>query len=233
MATGLGSPDAASLAQTMCAMALQVSNPGDQSTTVHEPVKLQITATDAGGTGLAYKTTGLPAGLAINAATGVISGKPKRITTAHVTVYVADVQSVLGRASFNWSIGGLPGVSHASLSGLRQARPKLAFTISAGRNAPALSSLSIGPAHGLRFSSARKLTVKSAGKRIAHSASVKHGTLSIKLPKPASSLQVTVAYASLTASNGLVHHPPRRLKLAVKPTDASGTTTTVAFEVKP
>ena len=51
-------------------------NPGRQRSVDGTPVSLQIGASDVRGRTLAYRATGLPAGLAINPATGLISGTP-------------------------------------------------------------------------------------------------------------------------------------------------------------
>ena len=54
-----------------------VTNPGTQTGTVGTAASLQIQATDsASGQTLTYSATGLPAGLAISASTGLISGTP-------------------------------------------------------------------------------------------------------------------------------------------------------------
>jgi tRNA A-37 threonylcarbamoyl transferase component Bud32 len=57
-------------------------------------VAYSATVTAAGGTGTkAYKATGLPAGLAIGAATGTISGTPTAAGTSTITVTVTDTAS--------------------------------------------------------------------------------------------------------------------------------------------
>ena len=82
-----------------------VVNPGNQSGTVGTPVSLQITATDSqSGQTLTYSATGLPAGLSINASTGLISGTPTTAQTAVVTVTVQDTTGAHGSASFTWAI---------------------------------------------------------------------------------------------------------------------------------
>jgi len=54
-----------------------VTSPGNQATTAGTAVSLQIHATDSGsGQTLTYSATGLPAGLAINSSTGLITGTP-------------------------------------------------------------------------------------------------------------------------------------------------------------
>ncbi len=54
-----------------------VTNPGAQTATVGTPVSLQISARSSGsGQTLTYSATGLPAGLSINASSGLITGTP-------------------------------------------------------------------------------------------------------------------------------------------------------------
>ncbi|HEX4087997.1 MAG TPA: ricin-type beta-trefoil lectin domain protein, partial [Trebonia sp.] len=54
-----------------------VSNPGNQTSTVGSAASVQVGATDsASGQTLTYSATGLPAGLSINASTGLITGTP-------------------------------------------------------------------------------------------------------------------------------------------------------------
>jgi endo-1,4-beta-xylanase len=98
-----------------------VTNPGAQSGTVGTAASLQIRATDSGsGQTLSYSATGLPAGLSVNSATGVISGTPTAAGTYNVTVTAADPTGASGSASFTWTIGGGGGgtchVSYARTS---------------------------------------------------------------------------------------------------------------------
>jgi GH25 family lysozyme M1 (1,4-beta-N-acetylmuramidase) len=87
--------------------ALNLVSPGDQQATVGQPVSLAASQFAAGpGPGLAYRATGLPAGLAIDA-TGVISGTPG-VSDAAVpaTITAAAEGSVLGSVSLTWDIQG-------------------------------------------------------------------------------------------------------------------------------
>jgi len=82
-----------------------VTNPGAQSTRLNTSVSLGIVATDsASGQTLSYTASGLPAGLSINSATGLISGTPTRTGTFTVTVTATDTTGAAGSATFSWRI---------------------------------------------------------------------------------------------------------------------------------
>lgn len=106
--TGWGSPIGDGLATALFAATtantVAVTGPGNQSTVVGATVSLAIKATDSGSSTLTYAATGLPAGLSINATTGVISGKPTATGTSTVTVTATDTTKVSGSTSFTWTI---------------------------------------------------------------------------------------------------------------------------------
>jgi hypothetical protein len=81
-----------------------MANPGKQRTAAGSPVSLPIGALDAvSGQTLSYSAAGLPAGLTINVASGVISGSPTTRGTSLVTVSASDgVNSA--SVSFKWSV---------------------------------------------------------------------------------------------------------------------------------
>lgn len=86
----------------------QVTNPGNQTGTVGTAASLQIQATDPNNTTLTYSATGLPAGLSINASSGLISGTPTTAGSSSVTVTAKNTAGNTGTATFTWTING-PG----------------------------------------------------------------------------------------------------------------------------
>ena len=82
-----------------------VTNPGSQAGTVGTAASLQVSASDsASGQTLTYTATGLPAGLSIASATGLITGTPTTAATSTVTVKATDTTGAAGSASFTWVI---------------------------------------------------------------------------------------------------------------------------------
>lgn len=86
-----------------------VTNPGDQQTAVNGSVNLQIKATDSSSSAkLSYAATGLPAGLSIDATSGLISGTATTAGSSNVTVTVTDDTKASGNTSFKWTVGDTP-----------------------------------------------------------------------------------------------------------------------------
>ncbi len=86
-----------------------VTNPGNQTSTVGTAVSLQINATDPNGQTLTYSATGLPAGLSINASTGLISGTPTTAGTSTTVVTAKNTSNLTGTASFTWTVNPIGG----------------------------------------------------------------------------------------------------------------------------
>src|SRR5450755_45397 len=85
-------------------LAVTVTNPGSQTSTVGTAASLQITATDsAPGQTLTDTATGLPAGLSISSS-GLITGTPTTATTSTVTVTATDTTGASGTTSFTWTV---------------------------------------------------------------------------------------------------------------------------------
>src|SRR5262249_39083783 len=71
------------------------------------PVALQLNATDADGDALAFTATGLPPGLTLNAATGLISGTLSDASIGNYAVRATFTdQYVASEGTFTWRITG-------------------------------------------------------------------------------------------------------------------------------
>jgi hypothetical protein len=86
-----------------------VTSPGNQSGTAGTAASLQISASDsASGQTLTYTATGLPAGLSINSATGLITGTPTTAGTSTATATVTATDTT-GAATFTWTVSSSSG----------------------------------------------------------------------------------------------------------------------------
>ena len=65
---------------------------------------LSLSASDPDGDPLSFSATGLPPGLVLNTASGVISGQPSASGTYGVTAQVADGRGASASTSFSWTI---------------------------------------------------------------------------------------------------------------------------------
>ena len=88
-----------------------VLNPGAQTTAAGAAVNFQVQAIDTATGTLSYSATGLPTGLSIASATGVISGTASTAGTYTVTVKDADSTGPSGSATFTWTVGSGGGGS--------------------------------------------------------------------------------------------------------------------------
>ncbi len=75
----------------------------DQSNPVNGVVSLQLVGSDPDGDSLTYGANGLPAGLSVNAATGVISGTVTNTGTFTVTAAASD-GSLSANRTFTWTV---------------------------------------------------------------------------------------------------------------------------------
>jgi len=109
-----------------------LANPGPRSNIVGVSTTLQLTANDPDGDALTYSASGLPTGLSLNAATGLITGQPSTAGTFNVTAVVTDGQTAPVSLAFSWRIqppltvapmltspwqSGVPGTFTASATG--------------------------------------------------------------------------------------------------------------------
>jgi len=143
-----------------------------------------------------------------------------------------------------------------SFSGLASGHPGLRFTVTHGKGAPNVSSVSVGLPGGLRFSRAGIVTSKTCttkgGKKkcttttltkglgikgaTAKSVALKGGKLVIILKKAAGKVTISLGGPVLTESGGLQKkvkkHKVKTLTVTLKVTDAKGTSTAVPLKLK-
>jgi hypothetical protein len=93
-----------------------VTAPSSQTTAVGQSVSLQVTASDPSGLAVTYSARGLPPGLTIAPATGIISGTATTAGTFQVTVTAQDAAGATGSATIAWTVAAaLTGVRYVKL----------------------------------------------------------------------------------------------------------------------
>ena len=197
--TGLGTPYAASLAGALCATTIKVTTPSTQHATVHNPASLRLRATDSAGARLTYAALGLPPGLKLDGATGRITGWPTQAGRYTVHVSAHDAQSRTAGTTFRWIVGAEPRISRLSLSQTATG-PELAFTVTAGRDAPDLRALQVAPGRGVSVTS----TAHTPARVRFSDHAARSTVLIIRLRKTARSVRIKLAAPSLRARGGHV-----------------------------
>jgi subtilase family serine protease len=233
LASGLGSANAGALAGALCSETLTVASPGTRRSFVGAHSSLSLNVADARGTELRFAASGLPAGLSLNAVTGVIGGRPDRIGSSTVTVTVTDGLGAERRLSFRWTVEGRPRVRLVRLSQPGRGTARLSLAVAAGEGESGVHTLelSLPPALRLAARSAPSLIVLSAGRRVSIGVRARGSSVTVTLAQAhrsvvlaLSSPWLRVVRASHRAMIG-PHHPRARLALAI--VDVSGGVTRV------
>jgi len=93
------------VAATQLGQTVSVTNPGSQEGIAGTAVSVPVSASDStGGQTLSYSATGLPAGTAINATTGAITGTPSAAGTSTVAVTARDGSGAFATTNFTWTV---------------------------------------------------------------------------------------------------------------------------------
>ncbi len=158
MATGLGTPNASTLATELCDESLRLTAPGSLQSFVGTSRTLRVRTADAGSS-VNTAVTGLPPGVAFDQATGAISGTPSVPGSYTVKVAAADAEGAGRVASFRWHVAVEPSVSHLSLTGAAAGAPVLALRFSAGRAEAPLRALTVELPGGLTLAHRARLTI--------------------------------------------------------------------------
>jgi hypothetical protein len=135
---------------------------------------------------------------------------------------------------------GKTSSSHTSLTGVGKRKAKLRFTLTAGRNAPAIKAVTIALPTGLGFSTSKKnlangINVKSPGaKKLNFTVKISHGRLTITLKTAASSVQVTISNPAINVSKTLAgkveHHKVKTVPVTVTAADTGHKTTRLTLK---
>jgi hypothetical protein len=83
---------------------VSITSPGSRSNAVGVSVNLAIQGSSAAGNPLTWSAIGLPAGLSINASTGVVTGTPTTVAVYHPTITARDVTGAHHSLQFTWTI---------------------------------------------------------------------------------------------------------------------------------
>jgi hypothetical protein len=148
LASGLGTPDGGPLAHDLCADTIGLSTVGGQSSALGAAVAVELHARDLHGARLRYSATGLPPGVRLDARNGRLTGRPRRPGRYRVHVSVRDGHGARAGRTFDWTVGALPRITLARLTGAGPSR-RLSLRIASGRHAPWLRRLRVRLPAGL------------------------------------------------------------------------------------
>jgi hypothetical protein len=189
LASGLGTPDAGPLVAALCADSIRLASVGGQSSAVGAAVGVALHADDVHGARLRYSASGLPAGVRIRSRSGQLTGRPRTPGRYRVRVAVRDGRGAQAGRVFSWSVGALPRITDARLTGSGAER-RLTVTVASGRHAPWLRRVRVRLPAGLSVSGSAHALV-----RARHHTSVRVGgsVVTISLTSPSPSVRLSLA----------------------------------------
>jgi subtilase family serine protease len=247
MATGLGAPVGSALASGLCSLRAPVYTISYGVRTQISPrgrkLTLKTHASDSGGVPVIYTALGLPAGLKLNALTGVIGGTPTTNGVSSVTITAQDDYANVASSRFNWAIVpiGRPQAVGVKLTGVAKRRPRLRFTMHAGVFAAPLKSVSVSLPTGLSFTRrgravTKGLLVKVGKGRVKYRARVSHGVLTIILRHAAGEVFASIGVPTLSAGAVFAakarRHKIKRVRVGLSAIDSKRELTKLKFELR-
>ncbi|MGI8711980.1 MAG: putative Ig domain-containing protein, partial [Solirubrobacteraceae bacterium] len=203
LASGLGSPNAAALTSSLCASTVRLPMLPARLSAAQASVSLRLLAGDVAGETISYTAKGLPAGLRLDSASGIVTGRPTRQGQFQVRILARDGAGSSAAGSFAWTIGGAAGLAGVSLSG--GASPQLTFSVVAARNSPAIRTVEIAAPTGLALRSVVGVRVTSATRAATpqrFTARLVRHSLTITLRRSTAGIRVTLRRPALAALGG-------------------------------
>jgi hypothetical protein len=138
---------------------------------------------------------------------------------------------------------GKPALSHGSLSGVANGKLRLAFTVTAAKDAPAVTTIRVSLPNGLAISNkpntlTRDISVTgTAGKKLKFQVKARGGKLTVTLRTEASGVKITIRSPSIAATKKLEEAVKtgkvKTVRMLVAVTDAKHSTTRLPLTLKP
>jgi hypothetical protein len=203
---------------------------------------LQLHASNSATAPPTYAASGLPPGLTLSSASGLISGTPTKRGIYPVTVAGSASSATPASHSFTWTIGARPGLTRQAVRELGTRRASLSFRVTAGTDAPKLKRITLRLPGGVSFARqatiGRYVSVRSLGDaKLRFTQSLSGGRLTITLRSAAKAAQVKLSAPGISAGKQLTRQArarkAARRSLGVTVRDASGLTTALSASVKP
>jgi subtilase family serine protease len=219
---------------SVVAPVVTVTSPGTHVWTQHSTVSpITVKGSDTGpGETLSFSATGLPAGLSISSASGVISGTPTTTGVGTVTITATDKTGASGAATFAYAVVGLP-TGTLTFAAPKGKSPKLTQTLKAGAETT-LTSVTIALPSAISMASTKDVTVKTTGGKVLKVTESAH-SLVITF-SGASAATITVTSPSITISSTLASEIKKKKAetetFTTKIVDTFGPATTLTTKVK-
>ena len=226
---------------TVEASKLTLATPAAQTGQVKHAARLRLRASDSLGSAVTYKVSGLPSGLTLSSAAGLISGTPRKAGRYTVRVAASASNATAASTTFTWTIGARPSLTHALIGGAAKRRAIVAFRVSEGTDGEPVQTISLKLPSGLSFARhgaalTRLIAVRNAsGSELRFTTSLSGGRLKLTLSSAATVARVQISPPALGMSATLAREAAakRRPRVTVKVTvgDAGRFSNTLRAEV--